>query len=241
MPARAQPLGQLVAARVAMSQRGCRAARIVPGSARGRGGLRAAHLQARWQRLPLEPGTPRFSVVGPNVSNKLVIPVNERVLELETSKQGSAICGFTRWESVPRSVQVPKASMGRGAIAYVASGRDANLDAPLTARGASLDRRPPEPQSVLLQPHILRDAPQRQLGRSRPDTCSVLARPRGHAAALGPPAGRERTAPPCQRLDDRCRAAGSGPPAARGRGRQVPQIEHGRARPCWRSVDRVQV
>jgi hypothetical protein len=44
---------------------GCRTARMVPGSARGRGGLRAAHLQARWQRLPLEPGTPRFQACGP--------------------------------------------------------------------------------------------------------------------------------------------------------------------------------
>jgi hypothetical protein len=71
----------------------------------------AAHLQARWQRLPLEPGTPRFSVVRPNVSNWAQIPGNKRLYGRQASTEvycylrtfsvglGTEIGAGTRWLS----------------------------------------------------------------------------------------------------------------------------------------------
>jgi hypothetical protein len=67
----------------------------------------------RVARPGLEPGTPRFSVMGPNVSDKAETPGNKRVSIRPVVSQKFAICGFCRWVWVPRSERVPKRLDGR--------------------------------------------------------------------------------------------------------------------------------
>ena len=64
-------------------------------------------------RPGLEPGTPRFSVLRPNVSNWARSPAIKRLLVGASRKQKLAICELLRCSWVPRSVLVPNRRDGR--------------------------------------------------------------------------------------------------------------------------------